>query len=191
MPTNVDTRGSAAPAVRAIQEPNDIPIAHKGTPGYRPCMKSSAARKSSISPTPSAKLPALVPTPRKLKRSTEQPIRQKAFADCAKTPRSCQQVSLFAIHGISHGLGLAVHDPLQAYYGDKTFKKGDAFTIEPGVYVTPKLLEILPDTPKNRAFTAKVRSVVERYQNNGVRIEDALDEVACRVMRSHPSEVGP
>ena len=93
-------------------------------------------------------------------------------ADCAKTPRSCQQVSLFAIHGISHGLGLAVHDPLQAYYGDRTFKKGDAFTIEPGVYVTPKLLEILPDTPKNRAFTAKVRSVVERYQNNGVRIED-------------------
>ncbi|HTL05708.1 MAG TPA: aminopeptidase P N-terminal domain-containing protein [Gemmatimonadales bacterium] len=93
-------------------------------------------------------------------------------ADCAQRPRACQQVSLFAIHGISHGLGLAVHDPLQAYYGDGTFKQGDAFTIEPGVYVSTKLLEILPDTPKNRIFRDKVRKAVERYQNNGVRIED-------------------
>jgi Xaa-Pro aminopeptidase len=93
-------------------------------------------------------------------------------ADCVKAPRACQQVSLFAIHGISHGLGLAVHDPLQAYYGDRTFKQGDAFTIEPGVYVTTKLLDILPDTPRNRAFKAKVRSAVERYKDNGVRIED-------------------
>ena len=93
-------------------------------------------------------------------------------ADCAKNPRACQQVSLFAIHGISHGLGLAVHDPLQAYYGDQTFKQGDAFTIEPGLYITPRLLDILPDTPKNQAFKNKVRKAVERYQNNGVRIED-------------------
>ncbi|HEV8196249.1 MAG TPA: aminopeptidase P N-terminal domain-containing protein [Gemmatimonadales bacterium] len=92
--------------------------------------------------------------------------------DCAKNPRGCQQVSLFAIHGISHGLGLAVHDPLQAYYGDKTFKKGDAFTIEPGVYVTTKLLDILPDTPRNRAFKAKVQAAVLKYQDTGVRIED-------------------
>src|SRR5258707_510675 len=63
-------------------------------------------------------------------------------------------------------------DPLQAYYGDRTFKQGDAFTIEPGVYVTPKLLEILPDTPKNRAFRDRVRAAVERYKDNGVRIED-------------------
>jgi len=93
-------------------------------------------------------------------------------ADCEGSPRSCRQVMLFAIHGISHGLGLAVHDPLQAYYGDHTFKQGDAFTIEPGIYVTPKLLDILPDTPKNRAFKAKVQKAVERYRDTGVRIED-------------------
>ena len=93
-------------------------------------------------------------------------------ADCQRSPRACQQVSLFAIHGISHGLGLAVHDPLQAYYGDRTFKKGDAFTIEPGVYITPKLLDILPDTPRNREFREKVRAAVERYRDTGVRIED-------------------
>ncbi|MEO8451655.1 MAG: M24 family metallopeptidase, partial [Gemmatimonadota bacterium] len=93
-------------------------------------------------------------------------------ADCKQVPRACLQASLFAIHGISHGLGLAVHDPLQAYSGDHTFKEGDAFTIEPGVYITHKLLDILPDTPKNRAFIAKARSAVERYKDTGVRIED-------------------
>ena len=35
-----------------------------------------------------------------------------------------------------------------------------------------KLLDMLPDTPKNRAMIANVRKTVERYQNIGVRIED-------------------
>jgi len=92
--------------------------------------------------------------------------------DCQSTPRACLQASLFAIHGISHGIGLEVHDPLQAYYGNRTFQKGDAFTIEPGIYVSAKLLEILPDTPKNRRFIEKVGPIVNRYLNTGVRIED-------------------
>lgn len=93
-------------------------------------------------------------------------------ADCQRTPRACLQAQLFAIHGISHGLGLAVHDPMQASAGDHIFQPGDAFTIEPGIYVSSKLLDILPDTPKNRAFIAKVRDAVAKYQDTGVRIED-------------------
>jgi Xaa-Pro aminopeptidase len=93
-------------------------------------------------------------------------------ADCGANPRACRQVMLFAIHGITHGLGLAVHDPLQAYGGDRTFKVGDAFTIEPGLYVSTRQLDILPDTPTNRTFAAKVRAAVERYAGTGVRIED-------------------
>jgi Xaa-Pro aminopeptidase len=92
--------------------------------------------------------------------------------DCAAAPRSCRQAMFWMIHGISHGLGLAVHDPAQFYTGDRTFKEGDAFTIEPGLYVSADLLAALPDTPRNRAFSAHVRSAVERYQNSGVRIED-------------------
>jgi Xaa-Pro aminopeptidase len=38
--------------------------------------------------------------------------------------------------------------------------------------VSRKLLEILPDTPKNRAMIAKVRPAVERYHDIGIRIED-------------------
>jgi Xaa-Pro aminopeptidase len=93
-------------------------------------------------------------------------------ADCARRPRSCRQVMLFAIHGISHGLGLAVHDPMQGYYDERVFRPGDVFTIEPGIYVNARLLDILPDTPRNRTFAARVRAAVLRYQNTGVRIED-------------------
>jgi Xaa-Pro aminopeptidase len=93
-------------------------------------------------------------------------------ADCTRLPLTCRQAYFWMIHGITHGLGLAVHDPAQFYYGDRTFKVGDAFTIEPGIYISTAALDALPDTPKNRAFIAKVRPVVQRYENTGVRIED-------------------
>ncbi|HET7874996.1 MAG TPA: M24 family metallopeptidase, partial [Methylomirabilota bacterium] len=56
--------------------------------------------------------------------------------------------------------------------GTGTFAEGDVFTIEPGVYISTRLLDLLPDTPKNRAMIAKVRPAVERYHNVGIRIED-------------------
>jgi len=58
------------------------------------------------------------------------------------------------------------------YYDEKIFRPGDAFTIEPGIYINGRMLDILPDTPKNRAFIAAVQGAVRRYQNIGVRIED-------------------
>jgi Xaa-Pro aminopeptidase len=50
---------------------------------------------------------------------------------------------------------------------------GDAFVIEPGLYISTRLLDLLPDTPRNRAFIAKVRAAVARYENTGIRIEDS------------------
>jgi Xaa-Pro aminopeptidase len=93
-------------------------------------------------------------------------------ADCRRSPDSCRQGSIFMIHSITHGIGLEVHDPLQAYFGGR-FQVGDAFTIEPGIYISPTLLDQLPDTPRNRALIARVRKTVERYANTGVRIEDS------------------
>ncbi len=92
--------------------------------------------------------------------------------DCVNSPRSCRQAMFWMIHGISHGIGLAVHDPAQFYSGNRSFQIGDAFTIEPGIYVSTAMLDALPDTPKNRKFIAKVRDAVLRFQNTGVRIED-------------------
>lgn len=92
--------------------------------------------------------------------------------NCQTSPSQCKQANLWMIHGITHGIGLAVHDPLQGVGANATFQMGDAFTIEPGIYISTRALDVLPDTPKNRAFIAKVRAVVQRYQNTGVRIED-------------------
>ena len=91
---------------------------------------------------------------------------------CTPPARNCTQAYFWTIHGISHGLGLAVHDPMQSSFGDRTYKIGDAFTIEPGIYISTTALAALPDTPKNRAFIAKVRATVLKYENSGVRIED-------------------
>jgi len=93
-------------------------------------------------------------------------------ADCSRTPAQCRQAMLWMIHGISHGIGLAVHDPAQFYYDDRKFQIGDAFTIEPGIYISTASLDALPDTPRNRAFIAKVKPLVQKYENTGVRIED-------------------
>jgi Xaa-Pro aminopeptidase len=75
-------------------------------------------------------------------------------------------------HGPGHGLGLDVHDPAQWYTPPMQFGVGDVFTIEPGIYIRPGILDILPDTPANRAYMARVRPLLERYANIGVRIED-------------------
>ena len=92
--------------------------------------------------------------------------------NCQSSPGQCKQANLWMIHGITHGIGLAVHDPMQGTGANATFQVGDAFTIEPGIYISTRALDALPDTPKNRQFIAKVRSTVLRYQNTGVRIED-------------------
>lgn len=85
------------------------------------------------------------------------------------TPPLPTQASFWMIHGISHGLGVAVHDYVQA---GPNYQVGDAFTIEPGIYISSKMLDVLPDTPRNRQFIAAVRSAVARYDMTGVRIED-------------------
>lgn len=91
---------------------------------------------------------------------------------CRTRPVRCTQAFLYMAHGLGHGIGLEVHDPPSTAYAAGSFQPGDVFTIEPGVYVSRRLLEILPDTPKNRAMLARVRTAVQRYDNIGVRIED-------------------
>ena len=111
--------------------------------------------------------------------------------DCAAAPAGCKQSMLWMIHGISHGLGLAVHDPAQYYTGEHKFREGDAFTIEPGIYISTDALAALPDTPRNRAFIARVRPMVERYNNTGVRIEDdyVITAAGLERMSSAPREI--
>jgi Xaa-Pro aminopeptidase len=84
---------------------------------------------------------------------------------------ACPQLMLYYMHGLGHGIGLEVHDPEQ-YYFSGTIGPGSAFTIEPGVYVRANVLDVLPETPRNRALVARLRPTVDRYKNIGIRIED-------------------
>jgi Xaa-Pro aminopeptidase len=95
-----------------------------------------------------------------------------ATYDCdAAATRQCSQRSLYYMHGLGHGIGLDVHDP-GAATGGGTLVPGSAFTIEPGIYVRGNLLDIIPNTPKNRAMVAKITPAFRKYANIGVRIED-------------------
>lgn len=96
-----------------------------------------------------------------------------ATFDCgsAQRPRQCPQLGLFYMHGLGHGIGLEVHDPDQ-YYETGIIAAGSAFTIEPGVYVRTNLAEAMPDTPRNRAYLARIAGQLARYGGIGVRIED-------------------
>jgi Xaa-Pro aminopeptidase len=132
----------------------------------KPGMLASAAQDSSVE-VRARGLAALG-----LIEATDATYDPPGRVDCARQPSACRQATFWMIHGITHGLGLAVHDPGQFSTGDHTFKRGDAFTIEPGIYVNTKMLEVLPDTPKNRAFIARVKPIAARYENTGVRIED-------------------
>lgn len=84
---------------------------------------------------------------------------------------SCPQYRLYYMHGLGHGIGLDVHDPEQFYYTQR-IAEGSAFTIEPGIYVRANTIEIIDDTPRNRAVKERIRAAVAKYANTGVRIED-------------------
>jgi Xaa-Pro aminopeptidase len=47
-------------------------------------------------------------------------------------------------------------------------------TVEPGIYIRPDALDVLPKTPQNEKFIAAVRPAFEKYKGIGVRLEDDI-----------------
>jgi Xaa-Pro aminopeptidase len=102
----------------------------------------------------------------------------------------CPQYRLYYMHGLGHGIGLDVHDPDPLYFGPLV--PGSIFTIEPGIYVRGDALDHLPDTPDNRAMARRLRPVLERYVDIGVRVEDnylVTDDGAERLSAGAPREI--
>ena len=87
------------------------------------------------------------------------------------TDASGDQYRLWYTHGSVHWIGLDVHD-----VGDSSrpLAPGMSFVIEPGVYIRESALEHLPKTPENAAFIEKVRPIVRKYDNLGIRVEDSF-----------------
>ena len=82
-----------------------------------------------------------------------------------------QQFKIWSTHGVSHWIGMEVHD-----VGVRANRSapGMTFVIEPGIYIREAALDNLPKTAENAAFIEKVRAVVQKYKDIGVRIEDSF-----------------
>jgi Xaa-Pro aminopeptidase len=87
------------------------------------------------------------------------------------TDTTGEQWRMWYTHGSSHYLGVDVHD-----VGDNKapLVPGMAFTIEPGIYIRPSVLDTLPRTAENNALIEKIQAAVTQYADIGVRIEDSF-----------------
>ena len=93
-----------------------------------------------------------------------------SVASCTESPASCRQSALFyRTAGTRH----RTRGPRPRLAPDPRpdARGGDAFTIEPGVYVSRIRLDLLPTRAQPRVV-ARVRDAVARYHGIGVRIED-------------------
>ena len=87
------------------------------------------------------------------------------------TDATGMQFKVWATHGVTHWIGMDVHD---VGVRGKALAPGMAFTIEPGIYVREAALDALPKTPENLAFIERVRPLVQKYKDVGVRVEDSF-----------------
>jgi len=87
------------------------------------------------------------------------------------TDATGDQYKMWYTHGSTHYIGLDVHD-----VGDRSrpLTPGMAFVIEPGLYIRQSALDALPRSADNDALIAKLKPVVQKYADIGVRVEDSF-----------------
>jgi Xaa-Pro aminopeptidase len=87
------------------------------------------------------------------------------------TSKENDEYRTWFMHGTGHMLGMNVHD---VGVQGKALAPGMILTVEPGIYIRPDALDVLPKTPQNERFIKAVRPAFEKYKGVGVRIEDDI-----------------
>ncbi|MEO8078704.1 MAG: aminopeptidase P N-terminal domain-containing protein [Acidobacteriota bacterium] len=108
--------------------------------------------------------------PREIQAACDEVLRAGLVRLGLVTEPAGTQFKIWATHGVSHGIGMDVHDPGTP---GLALAAGMAFTIEPGIYIREVALDELPKTSANAAFIEKIRPLVRKYRDIGVRIEDS------------------
>ncbi|MEZ5404233.1 MAG: aminopeptidase P N-terminal domain-containing protein [Bryobacteraceae bacterium] len=110
------------------------------------------------------------------------------------TDASGDQYKTWYSHGSVHYLGIDVHDVGDA---DTPLAPGQAFVIEPGIYIREEGLDALEKTKENLAMIEQVRPAFEKYRGIGIRIEDSflltetgLEHLSAKVPRTIPEVEG-
>jgi Xaa-Pro aminopeptidase len=83
---------------------------------------------------------------------------------------------IFTLHGYSHWLGLDVHDVGKATVDGKPRRlaEGMVFTIEPGIYIRPDVVDKMKDLNYSDEDIAAIQDRLGPYMHIGIRIEDDI-----------------
>jgi Xaa-Pro aminopeptidase len=98
-----------------------------------------------------------------------QVIKEGLFRLGLITSKDNEEYRTWFMHGTSHWLGMSVHD-VGNY--QTPLAPGMILTVEPGIYIRPDALDVLPKNKENERFIQAVRPAFEKYKGVGVRIED-------------------
>ena len=141
------------------------PVSGTFTPAQREIYRSCSLPRRPASPPP---------RPATSSPTFRRPATRCCAPGCVRlglaTDATGQQFKIWATHGVSHWIGMEVHDVAVP----RPLGPGMTFVIEPGIYIREAALENLAKTPENAAFIEKVRPMVQKYRNIGVRIEDSF-----------------
>ena len=104
--------------------------------------------------------------------SSSHRTRRTTAPPVARSRGSASSSSCSTCTGLSHGIGLEVHDPEQYYFTGKIAAGQRIHDRAGSVRAREYPRREIPDTPRNREIAARLTKAVDTYKNIGVRIED-------------------